>query len=156
MTTRRDFLAANLIGAAGLAANPTRIFSESADVPSVAATRDPARSDRNFWVDWPAYLTAEMNQARNRRLAELASIHSKAQLQERITMVRSKLWELIGGMPEKTPLNARVTGTLHRGPYRIENIIFESFPQVYVTANLYIPASGKPPYPAILASGWPF
>ncbi len=151
MTTRRDFLAANLIGAAGLAANPTRMFSEPVGVTSVSAAPHPARSDRNFWVDWPAYLTAEMNQARNKRLAELASIHSKAQLQERITMVRSKLWELIGGMPEKTPLNPRVTGTMDRGSYRIENIQFESFPKVYVTANLYVPASGKPPYPAILA-----
>ena len=151
MTTRRDFLAANLIGAAGLAANPARVISESVGVASNPAAPDPARSDRNFWIDWPAYLTEEMNQARNRRLAELAAIHSKAQLQERITMVRSKLWELIGGMPEKTPLNPRVTGTIDRGPYRIENIIFESFPKVYVTANLYIPASGKPPYPAILA-----
>ena len=151
MTTRRTFLAANLIGAAGLAANPVRMFSERVGEASVIDAPNPARSDRNFWVDWPALLTAEMNQARSRRLAELASIHSKAQLQERITMVRSKLWELIGGMPEKTPLNPRVTGTMDRGSYRIENIIFESFPQVYVTANLYIPASGKPPYPGVLA-----
>ncbi|MGB7200399.1 MAG: acetylxylan esterase, partial [Acidobacteriaceae bacterium] len=57
----------------------------------------------------------------------------------------------IGGMPEKTPLNPRVKGTLDRGSYRIENIHFESFPKVYVTANLYLPAAGKPPYPAILA-----
>ncbi|MGB6932898.1 MAG: acetylxylan esterase [Acidobacteriaceae bacterium] len=151
MTTRRDFLAANLIGAAGLAANPTRMFSESDGVASVPATPNPARTDRNFWVDWPGYLTAETNQARNRRLAALASIRTKDQLQERITMVRSKLWELIGGMPEKTPLNPRVKGTLDRGSYRIENIHFESFPKVYVTANLYLPAAGKPPYPAILA-----
>ena len=66
-------------------------------------------------------------------------------------MIRSKLWELIGGIPDRTPLNPRVTGTLDRGEYRIENIVFESFPKVYVTANLYLPASGKPPYPAILA-----
>ncbi|MGC1919851.1 MAG: acetylxylan esterase [Acidobacteriaceae bacterium] len=151
MTTRRNFLAANLIGAAGLAANPTRMFSESDGVASVPATPNPARTDRNFWVDWPGYLTAETNQARNRRLAALASIRTKDQLQERITMVRSKLWELIGGMPEKTPLNPRVKGTLDRGSYRIENIHFESFPKVYVTANLYLPAAGKPPYPAILA-----
>jgi cephalosporin-C deacetylase-like acetyl esterase len=151
MTTRRDFLAANLIGAAGLAANPTGIFSESVGIASVPGAPHPARSNRDFWVDWPAYLTAEMNQARSRRLAELASIHSTAQVQERITMVRSKLWDLLGGMPDKTPLNPRVTGTIDRGPYRIENIIFESFPKVYVTANLYIPAAGKPPYPAILA-----
>ena len=151
MTTRRDFLAANLIGAAGLAANSRRMFSAAGESnPTLAAPR-PVRPDRDFWVDWPAYLTTEMNRARDRRLAELASIHSKAQLQERITLVRSKLWELIGGMPEKTPVNARVTGTLDRGPYRIENIIFESFPGVHVTANLYLPTSGKPPYPAILA-----
>ena len=81
----------------------------------------------------------------------MASTHSAAQLQERITMVRSKLWDLLGGMPERTPLNPRVTGTIDRGPYRIENVIFESFPKVYVTANLYIPTAGKPPYPAILA-----
>jgi cephalosporin-C deacetylase-like acetyl esterase len=151
MTTRRDFLAANLIAAAGLAANPARMLSAKLELSSDSANSQAARSDRNFWVDWPAYLSAEMNQARNRRLAALASIHSTAQLQDRITMIRSKLWELIGGMPDKTPLNPRVTGTMDRGPYRIENILFESFPKVYVTANLYIPARGKPPYPAILA-----
>lgn len=151
MTTRREFLAANLIAAAGLAANPPRLLSAKSELSSDSASSQVARSDRNFWIDWPAYLTAEMNQARNRRLAELVSIHSTAQLQERITMIRSTLWELIGGMPDRTPLNARVTGTMDRGPYRIENIVFESFPKVYVTANLYIPTGGKPPYPAILA-----
>jgi cephalosporin-C deacetylase-like acetyl esterase len=151
MTTRRNFLAANLIGAAGLAASPARLFSQETSTASAVAATGANRSDRNFWADWPAYLTTEMNQARNRRLAELAAIHSVAQARERATMVRSKLWELIGGTPEKTSLNARVTGTLNRDQYRIENIVFESFPKVFVTANLYLPVAGKPPYPAILA-----
>ena len=107
MTTRRNFLAANLIGAAGLAASPARMFSEPAGTASYPAITDPTRSDRNFWVDWPNYLTAEMNEARSRRLAELAKIQSVAQVRERATMVRSKLWELIGGPLEKTPLNPR-------------------------------------------------
>jgi cephalosporin-C deacetylase-like acetyl esterase len=151
MTTRRDFLAANLIAAAGFATNPAQILSAKSELSSDSASSQVARSDRDFWADWPAYLTAEMNRARYRRLAELASIHSTAQLQERITMIRLRLWELIGGMPDRTPLNARVIGAMDRGPYRIENIVFESFPKVYVTANLYIPTGGKPPYPAILA-----
>ncbi|MEO6966531.1 MAG: acetylxylan esterase, partial [Acidobacteriaceae bacterium] len=109
------------------------------------------RSDRNFWDDWPSLLTAEINQARDKRLAELAGVRSAAEAHQRIAMVRAKLWELIGGMPERTPLHPQVTGTMNRGAYRIENIIFESFPKVYVTANLYLPTSGKPPYPAILA-----
>ncbi len=151
MTTRRNFLAANLVGAAGLAANPGQMFCAPAGAVPVSAAPKDTRSDRNFWSDWPAYLTAEMNQARDRRLADLAGIHSAAQMQERATAIRSKLWELIGGPLERTPLNARVTGKLDRGQYRIENVIFESMPKVYVTANLYLPTSGKPPYPAILA-----
>jgi cephalosporin-C deacetylase-like acetyl esterase len=151
MTTRRHFLAANLIGAAGLAADPGKMFSASADSDSAPASSHQSRSDRDFWNDWPAYLIEEMNRARTRRLADLAAINSVAKLQERAAMVRSRLWELIGGPLEKAPLNPRVTGTMDRGPYRIENVIFESLPQVYVTANLYIPTSMKPPYPAILA-----
>lgn len=39
----------------------------------------------------------------------------------------------------------------HRpGDYRIEKIIYESLPRFYVTANLYVPQRGKPPYPAVL------
>src|SRR6185437_12581287 len=151
MTTRRKFLAANLIGAAGLAVNPVEIFSEPTNSASTPTAARQVRSDRDFWNDWPAYLMVEMNEARSRRLAALAGIHSVAQMQERAAMVRSKLWELIGGTPERTPLNPRVTGAIDRGQYRIENIVFESFPNVYVTANLYLPGSGKPPYPAILA-----
>ena len=56
----------------------------------------------------------------------------------------------LGGLPERTPLNARVVGVLERPAYRIEKIIFESQPHFYVTANLYVPKTGKPPYPAIL------
>ncbi len=55
----------------------------------------------------------------------------------------------LGGFPERTPLNAQVTGTLHRGDYRIEKVIFESQPQHHVTALLYLPKT-KPPYPGVL------
>lgn len=56
----------------------------------------------------------------------------------------------LGGLPERTPLNARTTGTLIREGYRIEKVIFESQPGFHVTANLYLPAEGKGPFPAIL------
>ncbi len=69
----------------------------------------------------------------------------------RAAQVRSELWQLLGGRPEETPLNARITGTVERERYRIEKLVFESMPQVYVTANLYIPTRGRPPFPTILA-----
>jgi cephalosporin-C deacetylase-like acetyl esterase len=151
MTTRRTFLVANLIGAAGLATNPSGMLAASDTASSAPAIDVPARSDRNFWADWPDLLTAEMNEARGRRMANLASLQSTAQLRERASFVRTKLWELLGGPLEKTPLNPKITGTLDRGDYRIEKLIFESMPEIYVTANLYLPSAGKPPYPAILA-----
>ncbi|MCX6910082.1 MAG: hypothetical protein NTY01_18845 [Verrucomicrobia bacterium] len=55
----------------------------------------------------------------------------------------------IGGLPERTPLNARIVGTLEGKGYRVEKIIFESRPGFHVTANLYLPAS-PPPWPAVL------
>lgn len=42
-------------------------------------------------------------------------------------------------MPERTPLKARITGTLQRKGYRIEKIVFESRPNFPVTAHLYVP-----------------
>lgn len=51
--------------------------------------------------------------------------------------------------PERTPLNARVTGVLQREGYRIEKIAFESRPGFWVTAHLYVPA-GEGIFPVIL------
>lgn len=64
--------------------------------------------------------------------------------------VREQILRSIGGLPQRTPLNARVVGTIARDGYRIEKIIFESQPRFYVTANLYVPTSGTAPYPGIL------
>jgi hypothetical protein len=48
-------------------------------------------------------------------------------------------------MPAKTPLNARITGSLERDTYKIEKIVFQSMPGFYVTGNLYLPTEPRPP-----------
>lgn len=55
-------------------------------------------------------------------------------------------------LPEKTPLNATVTGTLDRGAIAINKLHFQSKPGLYVTANLYRPKAVVPgaKLPAIL------
>ena len=60
--------------------------------------------------------------------------------------VRRQLLDMLGldPMPARTPLNARVTGAFNRQGYRVENVVFESLPGMYVTGNLYLPAGGKP------------
>ena len=77
-------------------------------------------------------------------------IDSMAALNARRDQVRRQILENVGGFPERTPLNAKVVGVLERDQYRIEKVIFESQPGFYVTANLYVPKNGRPPYPAVL------
>ncbi|MDP6442424.1 MAG: acetylxylan esterase [Pirellulaceae bacterium] len=55
----------------------------------------------------------------------------------------------LGGFPERTPLDASVTGKLDGGDYRVEKVIYHSRPHHRVTAALYLPKT-KPPYPAVL------
>lgn len=85
--------------------------------------------------------------ARNRELAKLTNA---AAIRARQKWVRETFWKIAGGEPEQTPLNARSLGTIEREGYRIEKILYESVPQFHVPANLYIPSSGKAPYPGIL------
>lgn len=47
-------------------------------------------------------------------------------------------------MPEKTPLEATVTGTLEGDGYEVEMIHYQSSPGLYVTGNLYRPALVRP------------
>ena len=66
--------------------------------------------------------------------------------------VRAKIRQCFGPLPEKTPLNARVTGVVERDAYTIEKVIFESRPGFLVTANLYLPKGRKFPLPGVVGS----
>ncbi|CAN5799183.1 acetylxylan esterase [soil metagenome] len=50
----------------------------------------------------------------------------------------------ISPMPERSPLQATVTGTLEGDGYRVENLHYQSVPGLYVTANLYLPEKVEP------------
>ncbi len=65
---------------------------------------------------------------------------------------RRQLRDVIGldPLPERTPLRAQVTGVLERPAYRIEKVVFQSLPGLYVTGNLYLPRESPEPLPAIL------
>lgn len=67
--------------------------------------------------------------------------------------VREKTIAAMGGFPERTPLNARVTGRVKKTGYVIEKVLFESRPAHYVTAHLFLPDSPnhKPPYPGVVS-----
>ncbi|MCC7341958.1 MAG: acetylxylan esterase [Bryobacterales bacterium] len=96
------------------------------------------------------WLNAEAQKLLSARDADIAAIRNTSQAEQRKTAVRAKLLGLIGGLPTYAgPLNARVTGSIDHGAYRIEKVIFESLPRYLVTGNLYVPnMPGK--HPAVL------
>jgi len=143
MHSRREFFEMSLLALTALSSQaPAQTFAEASQGPDVR---------RAYWNDLPDYLIRKVAAARTRRKAELAKVRTPAAASERASMVQTKVWELIGGKLERSPLNARVTGAIERSAYRIEKVVFESQPEFYVTAHLYLPKSGNPPFPGILA-----
>jgi cephalosporin-C deacetylase-like acetyl esterase len=96
------------------------------------------------------YLTAEAEKYWTARKAKVAGIKTAAQVSERGQFIRRAMTEAIGGFPEKTPLNARITGGFTRDDYRVEHVVFESQPKFYVTANVYVPTGSRGPFPAVV------
>ena len=80
------------------------------------------------------------------------SLKSREALVVRQERLRGHYREMLGELPEKTPLNAAVTGTVEGEGYRIEKVIYESRPRHRVTANLYVPTTGDPPWPGVLVA----
>ena len=66
---------------------------------------------------------------------------TRAEWEARRPRLRQEYFDMLGlwPLPEKTPLHAKVTGTLERGDVVIEKLYFQSRPGLYVTGNLYRP-----------------
>ncbi len=73
-------------------------------------------------------------------------------IRKRGDQMRAKFLEAIGGLPEATPLNAKIVETVKKDGYKIEKLIFESRPKHFVTGYVFVPDCDKykPPYPAII------
>ena len=109
------------------------------------------------WVKWnnPGdmlldLLTKEAVSLYDKRSAEVALLKSESDWLTRQKFVKEKLREIIGPFPEKTPLNAKIISVIKKEGYRIEKIVYESFPGSYVTGCLYVPEKVKGKVPAIL------
>ncbi|MDH4452139.1 MAG: prolyl oligopeptidase family serine peptidase [Verrucomicrobiota bacterium] len=97
--------------------------------------------------DW---LVAEVRAAESRGNARREALKTKADAEAYVKSVQERIRDCFGPLPEKTPLNAKVTKTLERDGYHIENIVFESRPNFLVTGNLYLPTNQKSPVPGVI------
>ncbi len=98
------------------------------------------------------YLSREAQRITDRSLAQFTDAAAWRRL---IPEKRRQFAEMMGltDLPpqdERPPLNPVITGVLERPGYRIEKLYFESLPQLYVTANLYVPEPLTAPAPGVL------
>ncbi|MBK5294006.1 MAG: acetylxylan esterase, partial [Acidobacteriia bacterium] len=97
-----------------------------------------------------AWLTRIAERQWTARTAQVAAIHTPEDVARRQRYIREKMLASLGGLPEKTPLHAVITGHLERDGYRVEKLIYESLPGFKVTANVYVPLNGTAPFPAVI------
>ncbi|MGI8782192.1 MAG: alpha/beta hydrolase [Acidobacteriota bacterium] len=105
---------------------------------------------RNARGTLPAYVNRIARGLLEDRERTVAGLTTPQQIAERKTYIRERMLAALGGLPARTPLNARTVGVLERDNYRIEKVIFESQPRFFVTGNLYLPKNGRGPYPGVL------
>ena len=85
--------------------------------------------------------------------AQWTACRTVEELSARQSEVRRMAIAAVGGFPDRTPLNAQVTGRVRKDGYVVEKILFESRPRHYVTAHLFVPDDPKfkAPYPGVVS-----
>ncbi len=71
----------------------------------------------------------------------LANVETREQWEARRAELKRQYFDMLGlwPLPERTPLQAKVTGKLEREDFTVEKVHFQSKPGLYVTGNLYLP-----------------
>ncbi|MBU6173358.1 MAG: hypothetical protein KGQ60_06110, partial [Planctomycetes bacterium] len=80
------------------------------------------------------------------------AIKTTEQARAYVDSCRDRAKIIFGPEPERNPLNAKVMKTVERDQYRIENIVFESRPGFWVTANLYLPRGYSEKRPGVIGT----
>jgi len=118
---------------------------------SIAAARHPALYSDEMPDMLIAYLAKKQNALAAEWDKKRALLKTAAEVEARNAFVRAKVVQMLQGFPQKNPLNAVTVKTIEKDGYRIENVMFQSRPDFWVTGNLYVPTTGKGPFPGIIS-----
>jgi dienelactone hydrolase len=128
------------------------VFSLLLAIPALSQTAPPPdafrvlapRSEGPQITPFLKYQTQMAWQQDEERLAAWRGIRTEADMFRLQRDLRQKLLTMIGGLPKsRTPLRARITGTIPMNGFHVNKVIFESLPGFYVTALLYVPDDGE-------------
>ncbi|MDR8393341.1 acetylxylan esterase [Aliifodinibius sp. S!AR15-10] len=101
-------------------------------------------------LTWHKHLIQQMHwqyDQREEEIKEAFSSEKEAKAYQR--EIRNRYQDILGSFPGTSPLNAQVAGTIQQEGYHIEKIVYESFSNHHVTANLYVP-EGEGQFPGVL------
>jgi cephalosporin-C deacetylase-like acetyl esterase len=119
-------------------------LAQSPAAPQTApqAPRSRAQNPANLGrLQLEQYLDGLATQDEAARAPTVAAIHTRAQAEARQAKVRAQVLSLIGALPQRTPLHTKFLGETQADGFRIRKLIFESQPNFFVTALLYVPDS---------------
>lgn len=137
------------------------VFAQTG-ISSGTTVRDVINEEENLnvlhdWIRWnnPGSLLINhlLDQAYSYyklRDKEIASLKTVDDWLKRQAWVKSKLIQIVGPFPEKTPLNPKITGIVRKEGYRIEKLLFEAMPGCFVTGCLFVPDTINGKAPAVL------
>ena len=149
--SRRSLIKTTALGTCGLVLGKEWLFPALQAAPAPIPLR-PVEPLNRFPRMVQEYFVGQLRGAEQANHRAKAALKTKADAEAYVRLVRQRILECFGPFPEKTPLNPRVTGTVERDTYTIENVIFESRPGFFVTANLYVPKGRKFPLPGVIGA----
>jgi len=130
--SRRSLLRWSAAAATGvLPALDGRLASLLAQEPKTASNLVPLNRFSRMVQEW---FVEQVKQAESKIKDRLAGLNTKQDAENYVRSVQQRIRECFGPEPERTPLNARVTGVVERDTYKIEKIIFASRPN-FPTGN---------------------
>ncbi len=152
---RRDFL--KLSSLAGISLTGSGIIPAYVNKPGLQSASLVYAEDADHLVPFNRFprMVQEFFVERVRQVEQTANkkrsaLRSGKDAEAYVREVQMKIRQCFGPWPEKTPLNARVTGIIRRDTYNIEKVIFESRPGFPVTSNLYVPTGRKNLLPGVI------
>lgn len=140
---------------------PFNLPAQSDKAVNAAVDKKPLEPENlnvfHNWIKWSnpgtwrtQFLHDLADKFYDKRKKEIAGLITASDWKQRQVKMKTKILNAIGPFPAKSPLNPKVTGVVHKPGYRIEKIVFESWPGFYVTGCLFLPDKINGKVPAVL------
>jgi cephalosporin-C deacetylase-like acetyl esterase len=138
------------VTAGAILSSPTaRLLSSTGGLPPQPQPTDAYSEEMPDML--VSYMAGKLNTLATRWDQKRAHLNSATDISARNAFVRARFIEMLHGLPERSPLNPITVKAMDRDGYRVENVMFESRPDFWVTGNLYVPTRGDGPFPGIIS-----